>query len=76
VREKWPDLDLSLHLHDTRGLGIANAMAGLRWGYVIMTRPWGLGGCPFAAHGGAAGNIATEDFVFLCEAGHRNRHRP
>lgn len=68
VREKWPDLDLSLHLHDTRGLGIANAMAGLEMGVCHYDAAvGGLGGCPFAAHGGAAGNIATEDFVFLCE---------
>ncbi|MFC7555978.1 hypothetical protein ACFQU7_32725 [Pseudoroseomonas wenyumeiae] len=34
VRERWPELALRLHLHDTRGLGIANAMAGLRLGVV------------------------------------------
>ncbi|MBB3955535.1 hydroxymethylglutaryl-CoA lyase [Novosphingobium sediminicola] len=68
VRERWPDLELSLHLHDTRGLGIANAMAGLEMGVRHYDAAvGGLGGCPFAAHGGAAGNIATEDFVFLCE---------
>lgn len=68
VREKWPDLELSLHLHDTRGLGLANAMEGLRMGVRHYDAAvGGLGGCPFAAHGGAAGNIATEDFVFLCE---------
>ena len=68
VRERWPDLELSLHLHDTRGLGIANAMVGLEMGVRHYDAAvGGLGGCPFAAHGGAAGNITTEDFVFLCE---------
>lgn len=68
VRDRWPDLELALHLHDTRGLGIANAMAGLEMGVRHFDAAvGGLGGCPFAAHGGAAGNIATEDFVFLCE---------
>lgn len=68
VRERWPDLELSLHLHDTRGLGLANAMAGLEMGVRHFDAAVaGLGGCPFAAHGGAAGNICTEDFVFLCD---------
>lgn len=68
VRDRFPDLELALHLHDTRGLGIANAVAGLEMGVRHFDAAvGGLGGCPFAAHGGAAGNIATEDFVFLCE---------
>lgn len=68
VRERWPELALRLHLHDTRGLGIANAMAGLRLGVVRYdSTVGGLGGCPFAAHKGAPGNIATEELVLLCE---------
>lgn len=68
VRDRFPDLAISLHLHDTRGLGLANAMAGLEMGVQHFDAAvGGLGGCPFAAHGGAAGNIATEDFVFLCD---------
>ncbi|MCI0755138.1 hydroxymethylglutaryl-CoA lyase [Teichococcus vastitatis] len=68
VRERWPDLTLRLHLHDTRGLGIANAMAGLRLGVARYdSTVGGLGGCPFAAHKGAPGNIATEELVLLCE---------
>lgn len=68
VREANPDVELSLHLHDTRGLGLANAYAGLEMGVAHFDAAvGGLGGCPFAAHAGAAGNIATEDFVFLCE---------
>lgn len=67
VRDKYPDIDLSLHLHDTRGLGIANAYAGLEMGvrrYDAAVA--GLGGCPFAGNAGAAGNVCTEDLVFMC----------
>jgi len=68
VRERWPDLPLGLHLHDTRGTGLANAAAALKMGVAQFdTTCAGLGGCPFAAHKGAAGNICTEDFVFMCE---------
>jgi len=68
VRDANPDVELSLHLHDTRGLGLANAYAGLQMGVRHFDAAVaGLGGCPFAAHAGAAGNICTEDFVFMCE---------
>lgn len=68
VRSRYPDLPLSLHLHDTRGMGIANAYAGLQMGITRFDSSLaGLGGCPFAAHKGAAGNLCTEDFVFMCE---------
>jgi hydroxymethylglutaryl-CoA lyase len=67
VREKCPDVRLSLHLHDTRGMGIANAYAGLEMGVDMFDAcVAGLGGCPFAAHKGAAGNVCTEDLVFMC----------
>lgn len=64
-----PDMQLSLHLHDTRGLGLANLFAGLQAGVRIFdTALGGLGGCPFIPD--ATGNIATEDAVFaLAEAG-------
>ena len=68
MREKFPHLRLALHLHDTRGMGIANAYAGLEMGIDIFDASVaGLGGCPFAAHKGAAGNVCTEDLVFMCE---------
>jgi hydroxymethylglutaryl-CoA lyase len=68
VREKYPDQRLSLHLHDTRGMGIANAYAGLDMGVDMFDAcVAGLGGCPFAAHKGAAGNVCTEDLVFMCQ---------
>ena len=68
VREKWPEQRFSLHLHDTRGMGIANAMAGMEMGVDMFDAcVAGLGGCPFAAHKGAAGNVCTEDLVFMCQ---------
>jgi hydroxymethylglutaryl-CoA lyase len=68
VRARWPDQAISLHLHDTRGLGLANALAGLRLGVAEFDAAvGGAGGCPFAGHPGAPGNIATEELVLLCE---------
>jgi len=68
VRERFPDLAIGLHLHDTRGMGIANAYAGLELGVAHFDASVaGLGGCPFAGHAGAAGNVCTEDLVFLCD---------
>ncbi len=60
ARGEIGDAALSLHLHNTRGLGLANAYAALRQGVSIFDASMGgLGGCPFIA--GARGNIATED---------------
>jgi hydroxymethylglutaryl-CoA lyase len=68
VRERWPNLALKLHLHDTRGTAMANALAALEMGVREFDGSiGGLGGCPFAGHKGAAGNICTEDFAFMCE---------
>jgi hydroxymethylglutaryl-CoA lyase len=68
VKDRYPDLNVTLHLHDTRGMGIANAYAGLEMGvHSFDSSVAGLGGCPFAAHKGAAGNVCTEDLVFMCE---------
>jgi len=56
-----------LHLHNTRGLGLANALAGLEEGITTLDASLGgLGGCPFAP--GASGNIVTEDLVFMLDA--------
>jgi hydroxymethylglutaryl-CoA lyase len=67
VREQWPDLDVALHLHDTRGMGMANALVGLQMGIRRFDASVaGLGGCPFAGNTAAAGNICTEDLVYLC----------
>ena len=70
VRELVPDAAIGLHLHDTRGAGGANVYAALQMGVRLFdSSVAGLGGCPFAGHkhGGAAGNICTEDMVFMCE---------
>jgi hydroxymethylglutaryl-CoA lyase len=67
LRDKYPDIEFSLHLHNTRGMGIANAQAGLEMGVAHFDAcVGGLGGCPFAGHAGAAGNVCTEDLVFMC----------
>ena len=56
-----------LHLHDTMGLGLANALAGIEAGIRQFDSALaGLGGCPFAP--GASGNIVTEDLVFMLES--------
>jgi hydroxymethylglutaryl-CoA lyase len=68
VRERFPAVRINLHLHDTRGMGIANVYAGLEMGVDSFdSSVAGLGGCPFARHRGAAGNVCTEDLVFLCD---------
>lgn len=55
---------LALHFHDTRGTALANVLAGLDYGVTTFdSSAGGLGGCPFAP--GAAGNLATEDLLFM-----------
>jgi hydroxymethylglutaryl-CoA lyase len=64
VRARWPDLELALHFHNTRGMGLANVLAGLAAGVTHYEGCLGgLGGCPFAP--GATGNICTEDLVHM-----------
>ena len=66
VLEIAGETPVAVHLHDTRGLGSANAYAAYRAGVRIFeTAASGIGGCPFAP--GAAGNLATEDLVYLFE---------
>jgi len=67
IRERWPDKPINLHLHDTRGLGLANAFAAMEMGVDDFdSAVGGLGGCPYGGFAGAAGNICTEDFVHMC----------
>lgn len=69
LRELAPGARIGMHIHDTRGLGIANVQAALGMGVDLFeTSVAGLGGCPFASHehARAAGNVCTEDAVFLC----------
>jgi hydroxymethylglutaryl-CoA lyase len=66
VRQRWPEVELTLHFHNTRGMGLANAVAGLAAGVVRFEGSLGgLGGCPFAP--GATGNICTEDLVHMLQ---------
>lgn len=66
LREELDVATLAVHLHDTRGLGAANAWAALEAGVRRFDASvGGIGGCPFAP--GAAGNLATEDLVLMAE---------
>ncbi|MGG2200956.1 MULTISPECIES: hydroxymethylglutaryl-CoA lyase [Paenibacillus] len=64
IQDRWPDLELHMHFHNTRGMGLANVYAA----YLEGVRHFegslgGIGGCPFAP--GATGNICTEDAVHM-----------
>lgn len=62
LRAHYPNFHFSLHLHNTRGMAFANAIAGLEEGIVDFdSSTAGLGGCPYAPN--ASGNISTEDLV-------------
>jgi hydroxymethylglutaryl-CoA lyase len=64
VRGALGDKLTTLHLHNTRGLGLANALAGLEEGITTLDASLGgLGGCPYAP--GASGNLVTEDLVLM-----------
>ncbi|HYU56626.1 MAG TPA: hydroxymethylglutaryl-CoA lyase [Actinomycetota bacterium] len=66
LRERVPGVPLNLHLHDTRGTAMANALAGLQAGITDFdSSVGGMGGSPFAP--GANGNVATEDLVYMLE---------
>jgi hydroxymethylglutaryl-CoA lyase len=66
LSDALPDVAFSLHLHDTRGLGLANMLAGLNAGVTVFDAAvGGIGGCPFIPK--ATGNIATEDAAFMCK---------
>jgi hydroxymethylglutaryl-CoA lyase len=67
VRSAVGDMLTTLHLHNTRGLGLANALAGLDEGITTLDASLGgLGGCPYAP--GASGNLVTEDLVLMLNA--------
>lgn len=66
VLTRQPELSLTLHLHNTRGMGLANALAGYQVGVMRFDAALGgLGGCPYAP--GATGNVCTEDLVHMFE---------
>ncbi|HEX2552456.1 MAG TPA: hydroxymethylglutaryl-CoA lyase [Microvirga sp.] len=64
IRRQAPATEITLHFHNTRGIGLANVMNGLQIGITrYEAAVGGIGGCPFAP--GATGNICTEDLVYL-----------
>ena len=66
ARRRFPSVELTLHFHNTRGMGLANVVAGLSSGITSYDSSIaGLGGCPFAP--GATGNICTEDLVNMLD---------
>jgi hydroxymethylglutaryl-CoA lyase len=66
VRERWPGLELTLHFHNTRGMGLANVLAGIAAGADRFDASLGgIGGCPYAP--GATGNVCTEEIVHALE---------
>jgi hydroxymethylglutaryl-CoA lyase len=66
VEKSFPGMPLAMHMHDTRGLGLANILTGMQCGVTAFeTSAGGLGGCPFAP--GAAGNATTEDLLNMAD---------
>ena len=66
LKAALPQVEFVLHLHNTRGVGLANVLVGLEEGVRRFDAcAGGLGGCPFAP--GATGNICTEDLVYLLQ---------
>lgn len=67
IGKRRPLNQIALHFHDTRGTALANVLAGLDSGIKIFDASvGGMGGCPYAP--GAAGNLATEDLVYMLNA--------
>lgn len=67
LREAFPDMDWMLHMHNTRGMGLASVLAAMEAGIdKIDTSLAGLGGCPYIK--GATGNISTEDVLFMLDS--------
>jgi hydroxymethylglutaryl-CoA lyase len=64
--DRWRDVELTLHFHNTRGMGLANVIPGISAGIVRYDASLaGLGGCPYAP--GATGNISSEDLVHMLQ---------
>ena len=67
TKHRWPEVTFAAHFHDTRSMGMANALAALEAGIDRFDASLGgLGGCPFAP--GASGNVCTEDLVHMLSA--------
>lgn len=67
LRDDFPEMDWMLHMHNTRGMGLANVVAAMEAGIdKIDISLAGLGGCPYIK--GATGNISTEDVLFMLDS--------
>ena len=67
LQKQFPNLQLTLHFHNTRGMGLANVLAAVQSGIVRFDGSLGgLGGCPYAP--GASGNISSEDAIHMLDA--------
>lgn len=64
LKETFPEASFSIHVHDTRNMGMLNSLTAIRCGIThVETSVGGLGGCPFSP--GATGNTSTEDMVYM-----------
>jgi hydroxymethylglutaryl-CoA lyase len=67
LQKRFPNLQLTMHFHNTRGMGLANVLAAVQSGVVRFDGSLGgLGGCPYAP--GASGNISSEDAIHMLDA--------
>jgi len=64
IQRAYPEVELQIHIHDTRNMGMVNTLAAIESGITkVQSTLGGLGGCPYAP--GASGNLATEDLAFM-----------
>lgn len=67
LQKRFPNLQLTMHFHNTRGMGLANVLAAVQSGITRFDGSLGgLGGCPYAP--GASGNISSEDAIYMLDA--------
>ena len=67
LQQRFPELQLTLHFHNTRGMGLANVLAAVQGGIERFDGSLGgLGGCPYAP--GASGNVTSEDAIHMLDA--------
>ncbi|QWD62996.1 hydroxymethylglutaryl-CoA lyase [Polynucleobacter sp. MWH-UH25E] len=67
LQKKFPQLQMTMHFHNTRGMGLANVLAAVQSGIIRFDGSLGgLGGCPYAP--GASGNISSEDAIHMLDA--------
>jgi hydroxymethylglutaryl-CoA lyase len=67
LQKQFPNLQMTMHFHNTRGMGLANVLAAVQSGIIRFDGSLGgLGGCPYAP--GASGNISSEDAIHMLDA--------